>query len=259
MSAVLSAPNGTLSIGASSIATGAFAGFDVKLGTGVTITYQSGFPPRTSRSRPISTRTFYSDTDIVYSFQTSLGKPVDCIAFAAQHSVKALLAMGATVPTTAPPAFTASPPAPPPNADPALPFHGQADPNGKAQACPSGTVPVSRPTVAQVTAAGGVAAYQLAVAHPPRLMGSQSTFENDCWLNPFPANASSFSSANANASGDFDHAVGIQNGQWLPSGSTGYSGMQITHPNLRALPSRARRTHRFAALGADRQLRELVQ
>jgi hypothetical protein len=43
MSAILSAPHGTLSIGSSTIATGAFAGFDVTLGTGVTITYQSGF------------------------------------------------------------------------------------------------------------------------------------------------------------------------------------------------------------------------
>ncbi len=43
MSAILSAPHGTLSIGASTIATGAFAGFDVKLGNGVTINYQNGF------------------------------------------------------------------------------------------------------------------------------------------------------------------------------------------------------------------------
>jgi Pro-kumamolisin, activation domain/Galactose oxidase, central domain/Kelch motif len=43
MSALLSAPHGTLSIGASSTASGAFAGFDVKLGNNVTITYQSGF------------------------------------------------------------------------------------------------------------------------------------------------------------------------------------------------------------------------
>jgi hypothetical protein len=43
MSAVLLAPHGTLSIGASTLATGAFSGFDVKLGNGVTITYQSGF------------------------------------------------------------------------------------------------------------------------------------------------------------------------------------------------------------------------
>lgn len=43
MSAVLSAPHGTLSIGDSTTATGAFAGFDVRLGSGVTITYQSGF------------------------------------------------------------------------------------------------------------------------------------------------------------------------------------------------------------------------
>jgi hypothetical protein len=44
VTAVLSAPHGTLSIGGSSTVTGAFAGFDVKLGTGVTVTFQNGFP-----------------------------------------------------------------------------------------------------------------------------------------------------------------------------------------------------------------------
>ena len=44
ISAVLSAPHGTLSLGGSSVATGAFAGFDVKLGSGVTVTFQNGFP-----------------------------------------------------------------------------------------------------------------------------------------------------------------------------------------------------------------------
>ncbi len=44
ISAVLSAPHGTLSIGGSSTVTGAFAGFDVKLGSGVTVTFQNGFP-----------------------------------------------------------------------------------------------------------------------------------------------------------------------------------------------------------------------
>ena len=44
VNAVLLAPHGTLSLGGSSTVTGAFAGFDVKLGTGVTVTYQNGFP-----------------------------------------------------------------------------------------------------------------------------------------------------------------------------------------------------------------------
>ncbi len=44
VSAVLSAPHGTLSLGGSSVVTGAFAGFDVKLGSGVTVTFQNGFP-----------------------------------------------------------------------------------------------------------------------------------------------------------------------------------------------------------------------
>jgi hypothetical protein len=43
ISALLYAPHGTLSVGNSTIATGAFGGFDVTFGTGVTITYQSGF------------------------------------------------------------------------------------------------------------------------------------------------------------------------------------------------------------------------
>ena len=43
ISAILSAPRGTLSIGANTLATGALAGFDVKLGNGVTINFQNGF------------------------------------------------------------------------------------------------------------------------------------------------------------------------------------------------------------------------
>jgi hypothetical protein len=45
ISALLSAPHGTLSLGASVIATGAFAGFDVAVGAASTLTYQSGFSP----------------------------------------------------------------------------------------------------------------------------------------------------------------------------------------------------------------------
>ncbi len=44
VSTVLSAPHGALSLGGSSVVTGAFAGFDVKLGSGVTVTFQNGFP-----------------------------------------------------------------------------------------------------------------------------------------------------------------------------------------------------------------------
>jgi hypothetical protein len=45
ISALLSAPHGTLSLGNSTTATGAFGGFDVSVGAGCTITYQSGFSP----------------------------------------------------------------------------------------------------------------------------------------------------------------------------------------------------------------------
>ncbi len=131
----------------------------------------------------IDTR-FYSYGDIVYSFQTALRQPIDCIDFSAQHSVKAMLAKGETVPTAAPPLPTPTTPIPPPHVDPSLAFNGQLDPTGNTEACPSGTVPTHRPTVADVEAAGGLAAYQQAVAHPPRLMGSPSTVEHDCWLNP---------------------------------------------------------------------------
>ncbi len=51
-------------------------------------------------------------------------------------------------------------------------------------------------------------------------------------LNPFPDNFSSFAAAYPvdTTSGNYDHAVGLQNGGWLPAGAPGYSGMQLTMP-----------------------------
>lgn len=60
VSALLAAPHGTLSIGDSSTITGAFAGFDVKLGASVTVTYQSGFSATTATPHGTQQLTGYS-------------------------------------------------------------------------------------------------------------------------------------------------------------------------------------------------------
>jgi alpha-tubulin suppressor-like RCC1 family protein len=168
---------------------------------------------------------FYAYSDIVYSFQDFVGQQIDCIDFMAQHSVQALLAQGGTVPVVAPPAPTPSTPVPPPNSDPNVFYNGQLDPLGNPEACPSGAVPKSRPTVAQVEAAGGVAAYQAALASLPHPQNVQAT-EHDCWLNSFPNNNTLASQPIF--SGNYEHAVGILTGGFAGPTSASYSGMQIT-------------------------------
>jgi hypothetical protein len=48
VTALLTAPHGTISIGSSVVATGAFAGFDIRVGPSCVVTYQAGLPPASS-------------------------------------------------------------------------------------------------------------------------------------------------------------------------------------------------------------------
>ena len=174
------------------------------------------------------TQTFYTDSDIVSSFQDR-GRQIDCINFAAQHSVKALLAAGLPAPSSAPPAPVASPAIPPPNLIGTIGYRGQLDANGKPQSCPAGTIPTSRPTVAEIQAAGGIAQYEaLQASRPHPVGGMQAPFEHDCWLNPLQNN-------NTLASqpifpGNYEHAVGVQAGGWLGASSAGYFGAEFATP-----------------------------
>ncbi len=185
---------------------------------------------------------FHADSDIVSSFLSAQGQNVDCIPFESQHSLKGWLARGVTVPSPPPPPVASSALAPD---NPGINggFNGAPDVNGNPQACPPGTVPALRPTVATVAAAGGVAAYAQRLASLPRLQNPQcqtptqtncqSPAENDCWISNVAGNGGGFGLVvdNSLVTIDFDHAVGTQTGGFLsPGGGTaaGYFGAQTT-------------------------------
>jgi F5/8 type C domain/Neprosin len=171
---------------------------------------------------------YYATSDIASSFVYQ-GQPVDCINFYAQHSVKAWMAAGVTMPTTLPTLPAGLTAMPPPNGAANLGFNGQLDANGHAQQCGSGLVPVTRPTVAAVQAAGGVAAFQLALAsRKSRLMGRQDSTQHDCWLNSAPGDGVS-PPPNAH-SVDWEHSAGVQTTGWLPTGAPGFYGANIFTP-----------------------------
>jgi hypothetical protein len=172
-------------------------------------------------------QTFYSSSDIQYSFVTGGTKQVDCIDFSAQHSVKAWLAQGVTIPPAPPTPVTPASMAQP-NVAPNLAFAGQPDINGNAEQCPAGTVPTMRPTVAQIEAVGGLTAYLQALANLPR-MNSQDPTEHDCWLNNLPGNGTATTPATGANLVDWEHTVGIQNSGWA-GGAPGYFGMQVITP-----------------------------
>jgi hypothetical protein len=208
-------------------------------------------PLQTAQIQNYIDENFYTDSDVVYSFVAGWGQQIDCINFYAQHSVKALLADGVSIPTA--PTPPASPPSmPPPNVlPPNAGFAGQPDVNGLPQQCPSGTVPTTRPTIAQIEAAGGISEYQAALpTHLQRFQttpcaptsppmppqgpqaGCQDVAEHDCYLNnapgdvPNPLNTPNV--ALPASEGAWEHAVGIQNSGFSPPGASGYFGMQMT-------------------------------
>lgn len=155
---------------------------------------------------------YYATTDIASSFTLPQGDQIDCIPFAAQHSVKAWLARGVAMPTTipAPPAPPAS--MPPVNVGANQGFVGQLDASGRPEQCGTGLVPVKRPSVAQVQAAGGVGAYLQSLGPVQRLRGSQDALEHDCWVNDGPGDGSGTFGTTKTV--DWEHAAGVQNGGW---------------------------------------------
>ena len=135
------------------------------------------------------------DSDIVYSFQSKFGAIVDCIDFEAQGSVKALRAQGRATPFDKPLSGLPSSPAGIPTATGAsdIAFHGEPDGNGNVRRCPDGTVLVTRPTVDEILAAGGLDSFLAQRSRPPQ----QSTEQYDCYYT-------------TTAAAGYDHAVGYQ-------------------------------------------------
>jgi hypothetical protein len=168
---------------------------------------------------------YYATTDIASSFTLAQGEQIDCIPFAAQHSVKAWLARGVAMPQTIPaaPARPASMPAP--NVAPNQAFGGQLDANGHPEQCGAGLVPVKRPSVAQIQAAGGVAAY-LQSRPTQRLRGSQDPLEHDCWLND--AAGDGVGAIGTSRAVDWEHAAGIQNGNWAGNAAGIFGAHMVT-------------------------------
>lgn len=124
---------------------------------------------------------YYADTDIKHSFQTTFGERVDCIEFAAQPAVRALVAAGGSAdPPPLPPAplSPAGLEIPTPGEDA---FLGTEDSDGNTRSCDGTTVPMMRPTVGDVQNAGGVAAFLSAVRRPHPRDSLESTAQ---WSSP---------------------------------------------------------------------------
>lgn len=181
--------------------------------------------------------TYYATTDVASSFLSASGQQIDCIDFSAQKSVKAWRARGVTIPTTFPGPLPLPASMPPPNTPAGATINsGVPDQNGHSRRCAAGFVPALRPTVAQVQAAGGVAAFKQALARRPRpqahtctptlcqASGCQDGCVHDCWLNSIgPGNGS-------DQKEDWEHAAGIQTSGFSPAGAVGYYGLTTTTP-----------------------------
>jgi Neprosin len=106
----------------------------------------------------------YAQSDVQHTFTTKFNEVIDCIPFKSHPSVKAAAKSGIALADEGPPV---APPLPPsmPAVDNTVAFNGQLDSSGQARACPKGTVPYRRVTLAQVQGAGGLDAYLWAQSH----------------------------------------------------------------------------------------------
>lgn len=104
----------------------------------------------------------YDHTAVRHSFVTGRGDTVDCVDFAAEPGVRALVAQGAKVDSVLASmnertAAHGAVPAPAPAADVGL------DEAGNLRACPEGTAPHVRLTREKIAAAGGLDAYRATI------------------------------------------------------------------------------------------------
>ncbi|HEY2514860.1 MAG TPA: neprosin family prolyl endopeptidase [Polyangiaceae bacterium] len=142
----------------------------------------------------------YLASDVRHSFRSALGQDVDCIDFDAVPGVRALHAAGLPVPEAPPPPHHRAEDPPARSTPPAWVPDGTPDAQGRARACPKGTVPQARITAADVEAAGGLDAYE---APPP----------------PLPPEAAGY----AHVTAVWDNVGGI---------NTGYDTFSIENPAL---------------------------
>ncbi len=152
-------------------------------------------------------RSFYSTSDIKGSF-TVKGKQFDCIDFYAQHSVRDLLAQG---PLPFDPDHLPEAPHPPGNIERNFAPDYNLDDQGNPRSCPKGAVVVSRPSVAEIQAEGGLAAFKSKIAHIPLAnSGHQDTLEPDCWINNAPGNWVNTDGVPFYDMYNYDHGVAVQ-------------------------------------------------
>lgn len=147
---------------------------------------------------------YYADVEVRHSFHTKFGEKIDCIDFDAQRSVRGFRNDGSTIdPTQLPVGPAVASDVPPAIVPPGVAFDGTPDSDGIPRHCPVGTVPTSKPTIAEIQGAGGLDQYLADQrARPPlcanTCTGQQSCFEHDCFLNQ------------GQPPSTFEHASGIQ-------------------------------------------------
>jgi len=100
----------------------------------------------------------YTANDIRHAFQTISGEPVDCIDYFAQPGAKAMAARGTPI-TELPPPVTNTAPLTGPFAG--FIYNGAPDQDGHPRACPAGSVPITRLTVAGIEALGGLDVFRV--------------------------------------------------------------------------------------------------
>jgi hypothetical protein len=128
---------------------------------------------------------FYTDAEIQYSFHTAAGEKIDCIDFYAQRSVKGMLSAGVSIDATKIPNAPTPPSTIPPAYKPpgiSIGFDGSLDRDGLARRCPTGTVPKTRPLLAQIEAVGGLDAFKAkGKSEPHPLDSNQDANQPDCY------------------------------------------------------------------------------
>lgn len=127
---------------------------DVQATAGLSASNASDSPLEAERVRAFLDRR-YTRADVRHSFHTKFGEQIDCIDFFAQEGVKQLAANGQPITELPKPMVQRNVPAELRD----ILFTGTRDDDGKARACPPGSVPILRITPEHIRAAGGLDAF----------------------------------------------------------------------------------------------------
>ncbi|HEY8088814.1 MAG TPA: hypothetical protein VIF09_13235, partial [Polyangiaceae bacterium] len=119
----------------------------------------------------------YLRTDVLHEFRTKAGDDIDCVDFAAEPGVRALVAQGTPIEALRVAAGSTLPEAEQERSRTAATndayFTGEPDELGRARVCPEGTSPHVRISGEQITAAGGLEAFladRTAKGPPPAMV-----------------------------------------------------------------------------------------